>query len=90
MADNSFAPFPHHRLISCQVALEFVRLMRSTPIADAESRKHANASAASCARNLGEGAGRRRRFWPFNSRSVGSWRWSLRSARCACPIVRFS
>jgi four helix bundle protein len=61
MTDNSFAPFPHHRLIAYQVALDFVRLIRVTPIADAESRKHANASAASCARNLAEGAGRRSR-----------------------------
>ena len=61
MADTTFAPFPHHRLIAYQIALEFVRLMRATPIADAESRKHANGSVASCARNLAEGAGRRSR-----------------------------
>ena len=61
MDDNTFAPFPHHRLIAYEVALEFVRLIRSTPIADAESRKHAHSSAASCARNLAEGAGRKNR-----------------------------
>jgi four helix bundle protein len=61
MADNSFAPFPHHRLIAYQVALQFVRLIRTTPIADSESRKHARESASSCARNLSEGAGRKSR-----------------------------
>jgi four helix bundle protein len=58
MADISFPPFPHHRLIAYQVALEFVRLISTTPIADAESRKHAREGASSCARNLSEGAGR--------------------------------
>ena len=61
MDGNSFAAFPHHRLIAYQVALEFVRLIANTPIADAESRKHANTAAAAAARNLAEGAGRRSR-----------------------------
>ncbi len=61
MDGNLFAPFPHHTLLAYQVALDFVRLIHSTPIADAEMRKHARASAGSCARNLAEGSGRRSR-----------------------------
>ncbi len=61
MNDNNFAPFPHHKLQAFLVALEFVRLIYATHIADADCRKHARASAKSCARNLAEGAGRRSR-----------------------------
>jgi len=61
MDGNTFAPFPHHKLLAYQVALELVRLIHATPIADAEMRKHARSSAGSCARNLAEGAGRRSR-----------------------------
>jgi four helix bundle protein len=55
------APFPHHRLVAYEIALQFVRLIHETQIADSESRKHAHAGAASCARNIAEGAGRRGR-----------------------------
>ena len=61
MDGNPFAPFPHHKLQAFEVALEFIRLIHRTHIADAENRKHARASARSCARNLAEGAGRRSR-----------------------------
>ena len=61
MNGNNFAPFPHHKLQAYEVALEFVRLIRATHIAEAENRKHAKNSARSCARNLSEGAGRRSR-----------------------------
>jgi len=43
------------------IALEFVRLIHNTHIADANCRKHARNSAGSCARNLAEGAARRSR-----------------------------
>jgi four helix bundle protein len=59
--ENHFASLPHHRLDAFNVALEFVRLIRNTPIADADMRKHAQGSAGACARNLAEGAGRRSR-----------------------------
>ena len=55
------APFPHHKLQAFHVALEFVRLIHNTHIADADCRKHARNSAGSCARNLAEGAARRSR-----------------------------
>lgn len=61
MNGNNFAPFPHHKLQAFEVAVEFVRLIRATHIAEADNRKHARGSARSCARNLGEGAGRRSR-----------------------------
>ena len=61
MDGNNFAPFPHHKLQAFEVALEFIRLVRATHIAEAENRKHARNSARSCARNLAEGAGRRSR-----------------------------
>ena len=61
MDSNTFAPFPHHNLLAYQVALELVRLIHATPIADSEMRKHARGSAGSCARNLAEGARRRSR-----------------------------
>jgi len=61
MDGKHFPPFPHHRLLAYEVALEFVRLIYSIHISDAEQRKHARASATSCARNLAEGAGRRSR-----------------------------
>ena len=61
MDSNTIATFPHHRLQAYQVALEFVRLIHATPVADAEMRKHARSSAGSCARNLAEGSGRRSR-----------------------------
>ena len=61
MDGNNFAPFPHHKLLAYQVALEFVRLIHATHIADTDCRKHARGSASSCARNLAEGAGRRSR-----------------------------
>jgi four helix bundle protein len=70
MDGNAFAPFPHHRLIAYQVALEFVRLINDTPIADAESRKHARAAASACARNLAEGAGKRSRADKARSYSI--------------------
>lgn len=59
MVGTHFTPFPHHKLLAYQVALELVRLVNATPIADAQMRKHARDSAGSCARNLAEGAGRR-------------------------------
>ena len=61
MDGNTFAPFPHHWLQAYQVALDFVRLIHATRIEGAEMRKHARASAGSCARNLAEGSGRRSR-----------------------------
>ena len=61
MNGNNFAPFPHHKLLAYQVALDFVRLIHATHVADTDSRKHARSSAGSCARNLAEGAGRRSR-----------------------------
>ena len=61
MNGNNFAPFPHHKLLAYDVALEFVRIIHATHISDAEQRKHARGSAGSCARNLAEGAGRRSR-----------------------------
>ena len=61
MNGNNFAPFPHHKLLAYEVALEFVRVIHATHISDAVQRKHARDSAGSCARNLAEGAGRRSR-----------------------------
>jgi four helix bundle protein len=61
MDGNNFAPFPHHKLLAYEVALEFVRLIHATHLSDAEMRKHGRSSAGSCARNLAEGAGRRSR-----------------------------
>jgi len=61
MDGNNFSPFPHHKLQAFEVALEFIRLINRTHISEAENRKHARASARSCARNLAEGAGRRSR-----------------------------
>ena len=61
MVSNTFAPFPHHKLLAYQVALDFGRLIHATPIAEAGCRKHARDSAVSCARNLAEGASRRSR-----------------------------
>ncbi len=55
------ATFPHHRLQAYQVALELVRLIHATPIADAEMRKHARSSVGSCARNSAKRSGRRGR-----------------------------
>jgi len=62
MAHSSeLVSLPHHRLDAFAVAVDFVRLIRNTPIADANMRKHAQGSAGACARNLAEGAGRRSR-----------------------------
>ncbi len=61
MNGTTIPSFPHHRLQAYQVALDFVRLIHATPVADAEMRKHARNSAGSCARNLAEGSGRRSR-----------------------------
>jgi four helix bundle protein len=61
MNGNNSLPFPHHKLLAYQVALDFVRLVHATHISEAENRKHARESALSCARNLAEGAARRSR-----------------------------
>jgi four helix bundle protein len=67
---NQFTCLPHHRLDAFVVAVDFVRLIRNTPIADANMRKHAQASAGACARNLAEGAGRRSRADKMRAYSV--------------------
>ena len=84
MDGNLFAPFPHHKLLAYQVALDFVRLVHSTPIADAEMRKHARASAGSCARNLAEGSGRTSRA--DKHRCYGIAQGELCEAVCAVEI----
>jgi len=50
--------FPHHRLIAYQLALELVKLVARTRIADAQLRQQARRSAASAALNSAEGAAR--------------------------------
>ena len=47
MDSNTIAPFPHHTLLAYRVALDFVRLVHATHIADADMRKHACSSAGS-------------------------------------------
>ena len=64
------APFPHHKLIAYEVALQLLRVIQATPLSDAESRKHAHESARSCARNLAEGAGKRSRADKRRSYSI--------------------
>jgi four helix bundle protein len=50
--------FPHHKLIAYQLALELVKLVARTRIADAQLRQQARRSAASAALNSAEGAAR--------------------------------
>ena len=50
--------FPHHRLLGYQLALELVKLVSRTRIADAQLRQQARRSAASAALNSAEGAAR--------------------------------
>jgi four helix bundle protein len=50
--------FPHHRLEAYGLALELVKLVARTRIADAQLRAQARKSAASCALNTAEGAAR--------------------------------
>jgi four helix bundle protein len=50
---------PHHKLVAYQLALELVRLVANTRIADAQLRQQARKSAASAALNTAEGAARR-------------------------------
>jgi four helix bundle protein len=49
---------PHHKLLAYQLALELVRLVARTRIADAHLRQQARKSASSCALNTAEGAAR--------------------------------
>jgi hypothetical protein len=44
--------FPHNKLVAYQLALEFVRAVARTRIADAHIRQQAHKSASSCALNL--------------------------------------
>lgn len=50
--------FPHHRLVAYQLALELVKLLAGTRIANAQLRQQARKSAASAALNAAEGAAR--------------------------------
>jgi four helix bundle protein len=50
--------FPHHRLVAYQLALELVKLVACTRVADAQLRQQARKSAASAALNSAEGAAR--------------------------------
>ena len=50
--------FPHHNLIAYGLALELVKLVAGTRIADAQLRQQARKSAASAALNTAEGAAR--------------------------------
>jgi four helix bundle protein len=50
--------FPHHKLLGYQLALELVKLVSRTRIADAHLRQQARKSAASTALNAAEGAAR--------------------------------
>jgi four helix bundle protein len=50
--------FPHSSLIGYQLALELVKLVAKTRIADAQLRQQARRSAASAALNTAEGAAR--------------------------------
>jgi four helix bundle protein len=50
--------FPHHKLIAYQLALELVKLVARTRVADAHLRQQARRSAASAALNSAEGAAR--------------------------------
>jgi four helix bundle protein len=52
------ASLPHHRLVAYQLALELVKLVARTRIANAQLRQQARKSAASCALNTAEGAAR--------------------------------
>ena len=52
---------PHHRLIAYQLALELVKLVARSRIADAQLRQQARKSAASSALNCAEGAARQTR-----------------------------
>lgn len=49
---------PHHKLHVWRLAIELVQLVGSVRVADADNRGQARAAAASCARNIAEGAGR--------------------------------
>ena len=50
--------FPHNRLVAYQLALDLVRAVARTRIADAHLRQQARRSASSCALNTAEGAAR--------------------------------
>lgn len=50
--------FPHHTLVAYRLALELVKLIARTRIADAQLRQQARKSAASAALNAAEGATR--------------------------------
>ena len=52
---------PHHRLIAYRLAFELATLIGGLRISDARLREQARKSAASCALNVAEGAGRRSR-----------------------------
>jgi four helix bundle protein len=50
--------FPHHRLVAYQLALELLKLVARTRVANAELRQQARKSAASSALNSAQGAAR--------------------------------
>jgi len=50
--------FPHHHLVAYQLALELVKLVAGTRVANAQLRQQARKSAASAALNTAEGAAR--------------------------------
>src|SRR5689334_6480887 len=52
------SPLPHHRLVAYRVAFELATLVGKLRITDARLREQARESAASCALNIAEGAGR--------------------------------
>ena len=52
---------PHHKLIAYQLALELVKLVARTRVADAQLRQQARKNAASSALNCAEGAARQTR-----------------------------
>ncbi len=52
----SSSTLPHHRLVAYQLALELVKRVARTRIANAQLRQQARKSAASCALNAAEGA----------------------------------
>ena len=58
LTENPQQSFPHHKLIAYQLALELVKLVSGTRIADAQLRQQARKSAASAALNAAEGAAR--------------------------------
>jgi four helix bundle protein len=60
-ATTSTSSLPHHRLVAYGVAFELATLIGGLRISDARLREQARKSAASCALNIAEGAGRRSR-----------------------------